>query len=137
MAIYYKSGEGRCPRPISYTDTLVYTRSELNEMRKLYQSMDNLNSALLGLVIEKTVGKIVEEIKGHEIFADIASTILSNKVEQYVSANSYSLTEFLCNNSGTVLNLHCTLRCVNKGQNGHAWYIAQIKSDAGAEIAGE
>lgn len=123
MAMYFGSGEGRCPSS-STSVKHTFKRAELEEMARLYVGHDIITSALEDYLLGLCVGPLAKAIKAKEFFVDLGLSVLSDVVGNFMAAKAEDIIKLLVENSKkTSYTLTLKLRCVNKGQNGHYWTI--------------
>ena len=127
MAVYLKSGTGRCPATSSYTTTISFTATEINNIKKIYTGQAECIEATLDKLFDIMQVDLVENILAISQFAGLSKSKIIESITDYVTGNVRNIAEDVTSQTGET-KFKCKIGCVNKGQNGHYWVIRSFAS---------
>lgn len=127
MAVYLKSGSGRCPAVASYTKDIQFTAAEINNIKSIYtgqaECIEKTIEALLDIMQDDLLEKILQIAE----FAGLTKDKIIENITDFVTGNVRNIAEDVESKTGETM-FKCKIGCVNKGQNGHYWVIRSFES---------
>lgn len=122
MAVYLKSGEGRCPSPSSYTKDIYFSKSDLDEIRTVYGAHADFVQEVIEKVIDIMENPLLDKILEIAEFAGLSKEKICAYITDYLTGNVRDIVTNVKNTTGGAV-FECKIGCVNKGKNGHYWVI--------------
>ena len=125
MAVYLKSGEGRCPASASFTTDIYFPAAELNRIRTIYGAHADFVQAVIEEMIDVMEIPILEKILEIAEFAGLSTETICAYITDYLTGNVRDIVTDVNSTSGGA-TFTCNIGCVNRGQNGHYWVIRRF-----------